>query len=518
MTDLHITPSVTGDPGASILDATPLAFSSATAERWVWSAEEIRRVGYQVVDLIAAHLTSLPDQPAFQPVPPELAEAFRQTPLPREGQSPDAILHEFSATVEPYPFGNGHPRFYGWVNSPPAIMGIFAEALAAAMDPSVAGGNHAAVHVEHQVLRWFIDLIGLPSGSAGLLVSGTSMATLTALAVARHVKAGWDVRASGLQSAHPRLIVYTSVEGHGCVRKAVEMLGMGSDNLRLIPVDARRRMGVSDLEDAIAGDIAAGHHPIAVVASAGTTSTGAIDPLAAIADTCRRHDLWLHIDGAYGAPALLTRRYRDALTPLSLADSLSLDPHKWMYVPVEAGLILVRDGQAMRDTFSLVPPYLRTDGDPAGVGGLPWFSEYGFQQTRGFRALKVWMALKHHGIAGYAEAIERDCALAEYLATRVAASSEFELVATGLSVVCFRYTALAPTATDAQVDVLNERLLHDIQLGGQAFLTSTVLDHRFVLRACIINPRASQADMDLLLDVVRSAGRRLAEAGVAGPQ
>jgi glutamate/tyrosine decarboxylase-like PLP-dependent enzyme len=351
----------------------------------------------------------------------------------------------------------------------------------------------------------------------GLLVSGGSMATLTALAVARQVKAGWDVRTEGFQGAHPRLIVYAGAEGHGCARKAVELLGLGGDNLRVAPVDEQRRMRVEALEALVEQDRAAGHRPIAVVANAGTVNTGAIDPLAEIAALCRRHDLWLHVDGAYGAPAILTQRYRDELAPLSLADSLALDPHKWLYVPVEAGLVLVRDGgQAMRDTFSLVPPYLRTDGSPTGVGGPPWFSEFGFQQTRGFRALKVWMALKHHGVSGYAAAIEHDCALAGYLAERIAAGADLELMAANLSIVCFRYLPPMRAHDAEQLNSLNKAILQEVQMGGRAFLSSTVLDGRFVLRACIVNPRATAEDIDIVVDTVRSIGARLVEAGSAG--
>src|SRR5262249_33100977 len=255
---------------------------------------------------------------------------------------------------------------------------------------------------------WFKSMVGFPNESMGLLVSGGSMATVTALAAARHAKAGIPVRTQGLQRISSLLTVYTGSEGHACVRKAVELLGIGSDQLRTIPVDSRRRMSVDALRSAIRDDLAAGHRPIAAVATSGTVNTGAIDPIAEISAVCREHGLWLHVDGSYGAPAILTEQYRKALEPIGLADSIALDPHKWLYVPVEAGLVLVRDAGAMRDAFSLVPPYLRTDGNPEGVAGPPWFSEYGIQQTRGFRALKVWMCIKQWGLDGYAKAIERN--------------------------------------------------------------------------------------------------------------
>ncbi len=478
--------------------------------RRTWSREEIQRLGYRVVDLIAEHLSTMPHQPVFRSFPPDLARNFLTGSAPVAGEEATSVLEQFEAQVAPFPFGNGHPRFWGWVNSPPTVIGVLAEALAAAMNPSCAGGNHAAIYVEHQVLNWFRQVLGFPPESMGLLVSGGSMANLIALAVARHVKAGVDVRAAGVQGGGPRLVLYVGEEGHSCLRKAVELLGIGSDNIRTIPADRRFRMRVPELEAAIRRDLQAGHRPLAVAASAGTVNTGAIDPLAEIAAVCRHYGLWFHVDGSYGAAAVLAESYRAELEPLGLADSVALDPHKWLYVPVEAGLTMIRDGAAMRDTFSLVPSYLRTDGSSTGVGGPTWFSEFGVQQTRGFRALKVWMALKHHGLEGYARSIEEDVTLARHLADRVEAAPDLELAAPqSLSIVCFRY-APASLGDDAdRLAALNRSLLEEVQLGGQAFLSSTVLNGHFVLRACFVNPRTSREDVDFLVDLVRATGARL---------
>lgn len=473
---------------------------------WEWPAHEIKRVGYHVVDLIAEHLTGLPRKPVFQPFPQELAACLLGSPPPEAGASPDEILADFVQEIEPFPFGNGHPRFYGWVNSPPTVMGIFAEALAAAMNPSCAGGNHAAIYVERMVVNWFKAMMGFPSESMGLLVSGGSMAALTALAVARHARCGFDVRSQGVQGAPARLVFYMGHEGHGCHQKALELMGIGSQNVRTIEHDHALRILPSALDAAIRDDRRRGLQPVAVIASAGTVNTGAIDPLDAIADVCAEHKVWLHVDGAYGAPAILTARYARQLSALSRADSLALDPHKWLYVPVEAGLVLVRHAEAMRAAFSLVPPYLRTDERATGVGGPPWFSEFGFQQTRAFRALKVWMALRHHGVAGYRRAIERDIAMAERLAASIRGAGDFELhEPQSLSVVSFRYTPPSSRNDKRALDALNRTLLERVQLGGRAFLSSTVMNGIFWLRACIVNPRASEGDMEKLLDVVREA-------------
>jgi glutamate/tyrosine decarboxylase-like PLP-dependent enzyme len=293
--------------------------------------------------MIAEHLTTLPERPVFQPFPPELAAKRLDSRAPEEGQDPDEVLEAFSREVEPYPFGNGHPQFFGWVNSPPAVMGIFAEALAAAMNPSCAGGNHAAIYVEREVINWLKQIIGFPADSMGLLVSGGSMAALTGLAVARHVRCGFDVRKGGLQGDSARLKFYRTSEGHGCHQKAIELLGIGSDNFRAVEHDQSLRMLPASLDAAISEDRERGNIPVAVVASSGEVNTGAIDPLNEIADLCAKHNVWLHVDGAYGAPAILTYQYAKELSALARADSLALDPHKWLSVPVEAGAVFVRN-------------------------------------------------------------------------------------------------------------------------------------------------------------------------------
>jgi glutamate/tyrosine decarboxylase-like PLP-dependent enzyme len=475
-----------------------------------WTEDEIRRVGHRVADLIARHLARLPGEPAFRPFPAGLADRLAATPAPIRGTSPDEVLDAFAREIEPYPFGNGHPRFYGWVNPPPSPMGVFGAALAAAMNPSVAGGNHAAVHLERQVAGWFKELVGFPADAMGLLVSGGSHAALTALAVARHRacrRRGWDLRATGLQRIPAPLVVYKGAEGHGCHQKAVELLGLGSDSIRVVASDGALRMDPAALDAQVAEDLAAGRVPVAVIASAGTVNTGAVDPLGAIADVCARRGVWLHVDGAYGAPAVLDEGCAGALRPMARADSVAVDPHKWLYVPVDAGVVLVRDAAAMRDAFSLVPPYLRTDGDERGVQGPPWFSEFGMEQTRPFRGLKVWMALRHLGLSGYRALIAHDLAVARRLAERVKAAPDLVLwEPQGLSIVCFRYASGA--AGGQALDDLNRAVLRDIQLGGAAFLSSTVMAGRFWLRACVVNPRARLEDMDALVELVREAARR----------
>jgi aromatic-L-amino-acid/L-tryptophan decarboxylase len=487
---------------------------------WSWDAAEVERFGAEVARVIARYLDDVPGRPVHRGVLWQARNAWAMEDAPRTGTPPTAVLDRFVAEIAPYPFGNGHPRFYGWVNSPPAVIGVFADALAAAMNPSVAGGDHAAAHLERQVVRWFAELARLPAGAGGLLVSGASMATLTALAVARNLAlsaAGIDVRSFGLQgwpggttprnppqaSRAPRAVIYATAEAHGCVRKAVELLGIGSANIREIEIDHDFAMRPADLAAVLAADRERGYLPVAVVASAGTVNTGAIDPLPAISEVCAEYGVWLHVDAAYGGPAvLLLDAYREVLDGLGRADSIAIDPHKWLYVPVDAGLVLLREPGHARDAFSLVPPYLRIEG-----GEAPWFSEYGFEQTRPFRALKIWMAMQHIGLDGYRELISHDLDLADYLRGQVAVAPDLELLAGGLSVACFRYL---PRRRDASsVDELNRRLVRAVQAAGRVFLAGTTVRGASALRACVVNPGACQADIDVLLTEVREHGARL---------
>jgi aromatic-L-amino-acid decarboxylase len=483
---------------------------------WNWSAEDVRQVGYRAVDVIAEYLSGLPQRPVFQPHPADRTRTLATEQIPVSGVTVDAVLDEFVEHVAPYPFGNGHPRFFGWVNSPPHLLGVFAEALAAAMNPSVAGGNHAAVHVERQVVRWFADLVGFGDDGTGLLTSGGSMATLTAFTVARHraaQRAGVDVRTDGLQGHQRRFVLYLGTEGHGSARKAAELLGIGSANIRTVVSDDRHRLDADALRRNIARDLAEGLAPVAVMASAGTVNTGAVDPIDVIADICAEHEVWLHVDGSYGGPAvLLLDQHRQTRAALARVDSLAMDPHKWLYAPVDAGLVLLRDRQLARDAFSLVPPYLRTDDDPDGVAGPVWFSEYGFDQTRPFRALKVWMLLKHLGVAGYRDLITRDIAVADRLVIGVVAAPDLELLAHGLSVVCFRCRPVDWSGDDQALDALNHRVLSAVQLGGRAFLAGTHVNGVFALRACVVNPGSSAADADAVLDEVRAVLARLTDS------
>jgi aromatic-L-amino-acid decarboxylase len=477
--------------------------------------EEFRAGAARAVDLAAEHLAHIGDRPVFRPMTPDERRALLDLPFPSASQPLAPALDLARDLVLSHPMGNGHPRFFGWVNSPPSPAGVVAELLAAAANPSVAGGDHAATYLERAAVRWMMELVGFPrDGSMGLLTSGGSVATLIGLAAARQRAAaedGWNVREEGLQGDRPRLALYMTEEGHSCIRKAVELLGLGSASIRTVAMDRELRLDPAGLRRAVGADRSRGLRPFCVAASAGTVNSGAVDPIGAIADVCQDERLWLHVDGAYGGVAAAAPGLAPLFAGMDRADSLAMDPHKWLSVPAECGCVLVRDGALLRETFSLVPPYLRTE-EGKGFGGLPWFSEYGPQQTRGFRALKLWMTLWTLGRDGVADRITRHVALAKRLQGQVHASTDLELLAAGpLSIVCFRYAPEDARGDAPALDAPNKTLMERIQSGGETFVSGTTVHGKFALRACVLHDETDEEDIDALVAIVRREGRRIFE-------
>ncbi|GAA0659083.1 aspartate aminotransferase family protein [Kitasatospora atroaurantiaca] len=473
------------------------------------SADDFRTAARAAAELVSDYLDALPGRPVWQPMDPAARQALLTAPLPAEGLPLTGLLEVIGTQVMPAPMGNGNPRFFGWVNSAPAPAGVLATLAASAMNPSSAGGDHADVHLERAVVRWIAELVGFPHpAGGGILTSGTSMATILCLAAARNRaarRAGRDVRQDGL-AGMPPLIAYATGETHSCVRKAVELLGLGSRHLRTVATDSDGRLDVTALATAVAEDRAAGLLPFLVVASAGTVGTGAVDAFEPIADLCAAEQLWLHVDGAYGAFGVLDASIAGQYAGMDRADSLALDPHKWLGVPVDCGCALVRDTEELRGTFSLVPSYLRDEA----AGALGWFSEYGMEQTRPFRSLKVWATIAHRGRDGIAADIARCTALARRLGELVEADPELELLApVRTSIVAFRYK---PAGADENVvNAINKELPVEVQLRGRVFVTGALLDGREMLRACLLNAATTEADLELLLAEVRAAGAELTE-------
>ena len=462
---------------------------------------DLRRAARLAADLAVDHLGGVGAGPVWQPVAEASAAWLREQPLPVRGRPLDALLADIEEHVLPYPMGNGHPRFFGWVNSPPQPAGVMVEPIAAAMNPSCAGGDHAAVAVERCVVRWLAGLVGYPGG--GLLTSGTSLATIAGLAAARYRAAaddGWDVRADGLAGG-PAFALYVSAEGHSCLHKAAELLGIGARGVRVVPVDAEFRMDLAALRAALACDRADGLRPFCIAATAGTVNSGAIDPLDKLADLAAEQGLWLHVNGAYGALAVLDPAIAPACSGMARADSLALDPHKWLGVPVDCGCLLAREPSALREAFSLVPPYLRDDS----AGGAGWLSEYGPEQTRPFRALRAWAVMAHLGSSGIAALVTGTVALARTLAEMIDGAGDLDRLAPpSTSIIAFRYRP--PGQTDRQLDAINQSIPRAVQERGRAFLTGTQLAGRPALRACLINPHTTEDDLAVLLDEIRVVG------------
>ncbi len=468
-----------------------------------------RSAAHALVDRVAEHLAALPSRPVWRPLPDALRRQLLDLPLPEHAAGLDELVDAASRDVLPYAMGNGHPAFFGWVNPPPSPAGVITSLAAAAMNPSVVSGDHADVHLERAVVRWLAELVGFPhEPGAGLLTSGGSAATIVCLAGARSrelAAAGHDIRRDGLAGA-PQLLAYVPAEAHSCVRRALELLGLGSGAMREVPLDGGR-LDAGALRASIAADRASGAVPALLVGSAGTVNTGAIDPLDELADVASAEDLWFHVDGAYGAFGVLDPAIAARYRGMERADSLVLDPHKWLGVPVDAGCALVRHGDDLRDAFSLIPPYLRQDVD-ATVGT---FAEYGPEQTRPFRALKTWATIAARGRAGIAAQVARANALARELATLVEREPELELAAVPeTSIVAFR--ARPPGYPPAKLEELNRALPEAVQARGRAFVTGTVFDGRETLRACILHPDTGSDHLAILLAEVVATARALVAA------
>ena len=468
---------------------------------------ELRALGHRMVDDMMDYLEGVRERPVWRPVPAETRAALDE-PTPRGPTDAAEVYRQFREHVLPYPNGNIHPRFWGWVMGTGTPLAMLADMLASGMNPHLAGYDQSPALVERQVIRWMAELLGFPAESSGLLVSGATVANLVGLAVARNARAGFDLRAEGLQrSDTPRLLVYGSSETHSWSKKACELLGLGDSALRRIPVDDQYRVDVAALRAAIAEDRGAGHRPICVIGNAGTVNTGATDDLQALASICREEGLWFHVDGAFGAFAALAPSLRATVAGMERADSIAVDLHKWGYLPFEVGLALVRDPEAHRATFATSSRYL--DATPRGpvAGGFP-FADLGMQLSRGFRALKVWMSLKAHGADAWGRLVEQNVAQARHLRERVQAEPRLELLAPApLNVVCFRYVAPGLDAT--ALNAVNEEILLRVQERGIAVPSSTVLGGRFALRVAITNHRSRLEDFDLFVDAVLAIGAEL---------
>lgn len=474
--------------------------ADATLDPSDWQA--FRALAHRMVDDTIDHLSTLRDRPAWEPMPDAVRRSFAE-PVPRHGEGAEAAYRQFLERVRPYPNGNIHPRFWGWVQGNGTPLGMMAAMLGAAINPHMAGFNQAPALVEHQVLSWLAELMGMPNAS-GILVSGGTMANVIGLAVARNEKAGVDLRREGMQGAASHMTFYGSSETHGWAKKAAELLGLGAGSFRAVPIDEHYRIDRGALRVLVASDRVAGMHPFCVVGSAGTVNTGAIDELDALADFCAEEKLWFHVDGAFGALARLSSALRPLVAGIERADSVAFDLHKWGYLPFEVACALVRDGDAHRRTFSMQAPYLARTTRGVIAGGLP-FADRGLELTRDFKALKIWMSLKAHGVDAIAGLIEQNVRHAAFLSALVTAHPDLELLApVNLNIVCFRYAPVG--LAEARLNAVNEELLLRIQERGIAVPSGTTLRGRFALRVANVNHRSRREDFQILTDAVVRIG------------
>lgn len=472
--------------------------------------ESMRALGHRMLDDMLDYMKNVRERPVWQHASEQVKAHFNE-PLPLDPQSPQDIYEEFLENVLPYPIGNIHPRFWGWVFGTGTVFGALAELLAASMNTNAGDfDHHSANHVEKQVVDWCKEMLGFPASASGLLTSGCSAANLIGLAVARNAKAGYDLRRKGIRTTPHRMVLYASREIHSSIQKAVELLGLGSDSLRYVPVNDDFQIDLEALKAIIVQDRKDGYLPFCIVGAAGTTNTGASDDLNALADICLHEDLWFHIDGAFGAWAALTPGARSQVAGMERCDSLAFDLHKWMYMPYEIGCVLVRHAEEHRKAFSLTAVYLsREEGGRGLTGGdLPWLTDYGFQLSRGFRALKAWMSIKEHGSRKYGRLIQQNIDQARYLAELIDAAPELKLAApVTLNVVCFRY--IRAGLDDAALDAINKQILVELQEQGIAVPSGTTIRNRYVLRVAHTNHRSRREDFDILVHAVIRIGAEL---------
>jgi aromatic-L-amino-acid/L-tryptophan decarboxylase len=464
---------------------------------------------HRIVSDSVSYLRDVRERPVWRDMPTEV-QSFFGAGLPHSPTPLDDVYRDVAEKVMPYPMGNIHPRFWSWYMGSSNLAGALGDFLAAIQGSNLGGGNHAAALMDQQVVRWLTEIVRFPASASGTLVSGGSVANIIGLTVARNVKAGLDVRESGVAGIKKPLRFYGSDQIHSCHRKAVEVLGLGNHALRRIPTDGELRIDIRALSDAIAEDRLAGFRPACVIATAGTVNTGAIDDLESLAALAAQEDLWLHVDGCIGALIAIAPKNAYRVAGIEKADSVALDPHKWLHAPFEAGCAIVRHASAHRGAFAVTPEYLETA--PRGLASGQWLNDFGFQTTRGFRALKIWMALKEHGVAKFGRLIDQNIEQGHYLATLINDEPSLELTAPpNINIVCYRYRP--DGMKGGLVKALNVEIMLRLQEQGIAALSDTTVHGEHCLRVAINNHRTRRDDLELLVRETIRLGDEIARAG-----
>ena len=478
--------------------------------------EEFKKLGYQLIDSIADFIDSIEERPVTTTkTPSELQKTLGDAPLPTNGTPAGELLTKTTDLLFNNSLFNGHPKFLGYITSSAAPLGALADLLASSVNANV--GAHIlspiATEIEKQTVKWLAEFIGVSPNYGGILVSGGNMANFTAFLAARTAKAPKSIKEDGISNASEKLTVYCSKSTHTWIEKAAILFGLGTKSIRWIPTTSSNQLDEKILEETIKEDIKNGCKPLMVVGTAGDVSTGVVDNLAAISSLCKKYDLWFHIDGAYGIPAAVIPELQRMFEGVSEADSIALDPHKWLYSPLEAGCTLVKDPQHLIDTFSSHPEYYNFSSVEGEVAQN--FYEFGLQNSRGFRALKVWLTLQQVGRNGYIKLINEDIELSKLLLLQAENHEELEAIAQNLSITTFRYIPKHYKSSTRQkedyLNVLNQALLNDLQMGGEVFLSNAIVNEKYCLRACFVNFRTSQKDIEEIIAIVVKEGRKTHE-------
>ena len=477
------------------------------------SAAEFKRIGYELIDNLAVFYTHISEQPVTSAeTPKQINDLVGQSALPEKGLPASTIISNATELLLNHSLLNGHPKFFGYITSSPTQIGAFADLLAAAVNPNVGANvlSPMATAIEKQTIKWLTEFIGLSPGYGGVIVSGGNMANLTAFLAARTAKAPKNLKENGLMNL-PEMVFYCSKATHTWIDKAATLFGHGTDSIRWIECDEQLRMDTNILEKTIKADIANNKKPFLIIANAGDVSTGVVDNLALIGDLCKTYNLWFHIDGAYGIPAAVLPVYKELFSGMEEADSIAMDPHKWLYAPLEAGCVLVKDPQTLIDSFSAHPVYYNFSNEEEEP--VTNFYEYGLQNSRGFKALKVWMALQQAGKSGYVKMLTEDIELAKLLFTLAEKHPELEAITNQLSITTLRYLPLNFIKNEGKDETflngLNEKLLNELQQGGEIFLSNAVVANKYCLRACIVNYRTDKNDIEEVIEIIVREGRKI---------
>ncbi len=468
--------------------------------------DEFQNEAHKLVDFIVAYLKNVRERKVWQEIPNDIKNEFRKK-VPMEPMELEKLISIAEKKIAPYPQGNIHPRFFGWVNGTGTPVGILAEMLAAAMNVNAGGREHISNYVERQVLSWIKTLFDYPTESSGLITSGCSESNLIGITVARNHFAdsiGINLRETGMCGI-PKITIYGSTQIHSSIIKAVELIGIGKKQLRMIAVDREFKIKLTDLENKINEDINNGYNPFCVVANVGSVNTGAIDDLIGIRRICDKYNLWMHVDGAFGSLIKLSE-YKDLVNGIELADSIAFDFHKWMFVQYDAGGVLIKDNQAHLNTFSLRPDYLESESRGLAAGGR-WFSEYGIQLSRGFRALKIWMSIKNYGIKRFGNIIAQNIKQAKYLGKLIEKEDHLRLMAPVITnIVCFKYI---DNSKQLDEDLVNREIMIKMHERGKVVTSSTRLNGEFCLRVAITNHRTHMDDMLVVINEVKEVGEKI---------